>query len=60
VLDQGMVKRWRDAGGELVKLPAADQARVQQLLAGVGDEVTKDNPNASAFYKRLVATGKKY
>ncbi len=60
VLDQGMVKRWRDAGGELVKLPAADQARVQQLLAGVGEEVTKDNPNASAFYKRLVATGKKY
>ncbi|HEX6318032.1 MAG TPA: TRAP transporter substrate-binding protein [Burkholderiales bacterium] len=60
VLDQGMVKRWRDAGGELVKLPAADQAKVQQLLAGVGDEVTKDHPSASAFYKRLVATGKKY
>jgi hypothetical protein len=33
---------------------------VQQLLAGVGEEVTKDNPNAHAFYKRLVATGKKY
>jgi TRAP-type C4-dicarboxylate transport system substrate-binding protein len=60
VLDQSMVKRWREAGGELVKLPSADQARVQQLLAGVGEEVTKDNPNANAFYKRLVATGKKY
>jgi TRAP-type C4-dicarboxylate transport system substrate-binding protein len=60
VLDQGMVKRWREAGGELVKLPAADQARVQQLLAGVGEEVTKDHPGANAFYKRLVATGKKY
>jgi C4-dicarboxylate-binding protein DctP len=60
VLDQTMVKRWRDAGGELVKLPEADQARVRQLLAGIGDEVTKDNPAASAFYKKLAATGQKY
>ena len=60
VLDQGMVKRWQEAGGELVKLSAADQARVKQLLAGIGEEVTKGSPNASAFYKRLVATGQKY
>jgi len=60
VLDQSMVKRWREAGGELVKLPEADQARVKQLLAGIGEEVTKDNPNANAFYKRLVSTGQKY
>jgi hypothetical protein len=54
------VKRWRDAGGELVKLPDADQQRVRQLLGGIGEEVTKDNPNANAFYKRMVATGQKY
>jgi TRAP-type C4-dicarboxylate transport system substrate-binding protein len=60
VLDQTMVKRWREAGGEMVKLPEADQARVKQLLAGIGEEVTKDNPNANAFYKKLVATGQKY
>ncbi len=60
VLDEGMVKRWREAGGELVKLPEADQARVRQLLSGVGEEVTKDNPTVNAFYKRLVATGQKY
>jgi TRAP-type transport system periplasmic protein len=60
VLDQGMVKRWRESGGELVKLPEADQAKVKQLLAGVGEEVTKDNATANAFYKRLVATGQKY
>jgi TRAP-type C4-dicarboxylate transport system substrate-binding protein len=59
-MDEGMVKRWREAGGEFVRLPEADQARVRQLLAGIGDEVTKDNPNANAFYKRLVATGQKY
>jgi C4-dicarboxylate-binding protein DctP len=60
VMDEAMVKRWRDAGGELVKLPEADQQRVRQLLSGVGEEVTKDNPSANAFYKRLVATGQKY
>ena len=60
VLDQTMVKRWRDAGGELVRLPDADQAKVKQLLAGVGEEVTKENAAANAFYKRLVATGQKY
>jgi TRAP-type C4-dicarboxylate transport system substrate-binding protein len=60
VMDEGMVKRWREAGGEIVRLPESDQARVKQLLSGIGDEVTKDNPSANAFYKRLVATGQKY
>jgi TRAP-type transport system periplasmic protein len=60
VLYQGMVKRWRESGGELVKLPEADQAKVKQLLAGIGEEVTKDNATANAFYKRLLATGQKY
>ncbi len=60
VLDESMVKRWRDAGGELVKLPEADQQRVRQLLAGVGEEVTKDNSSVNAFYKKLAATAQKY
>jgi TRAP-type C4-dicarboxylate transport system substrate-binding protein len=59
-IDDTMRKRWTDAGGEFVTLSPADQARVQQLLAGVGEEVTKDNTGVNAFYKRLVATGKKY
>jgi TRAP-type C4-dicarboxylate transport system substrate-binding protein len=60
VMDESMVKRWREAGGELIRLPEADQARVKQLLSGVGEEVTKDNAAANGFYKRLVATGQKY
>jgi TRAP-type C4-dicarboxylate transport system substrate-binding protein len=60
VMDESMVKRWREAGGELIRLPDADQARVKQLLSGVGEEVTKDNAAANGFYKRLVATGQKY
>ncbi len=60
LMDESMVKRWREAGGEMIRLPEADQQRVRQLLAGIGEEVTKDNPSANAFYKRLVATGQKY
>jgi C4-dicarboxylate-binding protein DctP len=60
VLDDTMRKRWTDAGGEFVTLPPADQARVRQLLTGIGEEVTKDNASLSVFYKQLVATGKKY
>ena len=60
LMDAEMAKRWREAGGELIRLPEADQARVRQLLSGIGEEVTKDNPTVNAFYKRLVATGQKY
>jgi TRAP-type C4-dicarboxylate transport system substrate-binding protein len=60
VLDEGMVKRWREAGGEIVKLPDADQQRVRQLLAGVGEDVTKDNPTVNAFYKRMASTAQKH
>jgi TRAP-type C4-dicarboxylate transport system substrate-binding protein len=59
-LDEGMIKRWKDAGGEMVRLPEPDQARVRQLLAGVGEEVTKDNPAVHAFYRRLAETAKRH
>jgi TRAP-type C4-dicarboxylate transport system substrate-binding protein len=60
VMDEAMVQKWRAAGGELITQPDADQERVRQLLAGVGEEVTKDNPAVNAFYKRLVEAGAKY
>ena len=60
VLDEGMAKRWQEAGGEFVKLSEADQSRVRQLLVGVGDEVTKDNQAVSTFYKRLKSTAEKH
>ena len=60
VQDEAMVKRWGDAGGEFVTLSPADQARMLQILSGVGEEVTKGNPAVSAFYKRMQATSQKY
>jgi TRAP-type C4-dicarboxylate transport system substrate-binding protein len=59
-LDEQMRKRWTEAGGEWLRFPAEDQARMRTALGGIGDEVTKDNPQVSAFYKRMQATAQKH
>lgn len=58
-IDEGMRKRWAEVGGEFVRFSPEEQARVRQLLGPIGEEVTKDNPATSAFYKRLAATAQK-
>jgi TRAP-type C4-dicarboxylate transport system substrate-binding protein len=55
-----MRKKWIAAGGELVTLPAADQARLGELLKGVGPEVTKANPALNTFYKRVQSVAEKH
>jgi C4-dicarboxylate-binding protein DctP len=60
VLDGEMVKRWKESGGEIVTLPAEDQARMKQLLGGVGEEVTKASVPVNAFYKKMQSTAQKY
>jgi TRAP-type C4-dicarboxylate transport system substrate-binding protein len=59
-IDEESRKRWSDAGGEWLRFSAADQARMRTLLSGIGEEVTKDNPQTNAFYKRMLATSQKY
>jgi TRAP-type transport system periplasmic protein len=59
-MDAAMRTKWREAGGSFTRLPAADQAKVQGLLAGVGEEVTKGNPGVHSFYQRLRTTAAKY
>ena len=59
-LDDAMRKRWTEAGGEFVALPADEKAKVRQLLDGIGEEVTKDNAAAHGFYQRLHSTAQKY
>jgi C4-dicarboxylate-binding protein DctP len=58
-IDDGMRKRWTEVGGEFIRLPADDQARVRQLLAPIGEEVTKDNAAVNALYKQMLATAQK-
>ena len=60
VLDQQMAAKWREAGGQFVQLPGDEQAKVKQLLGGVGEEVTKDNAAANAFYKKLAAAAQQH
>ncbi|MSQ18528.1 MAG: TRAP transporter substrate-binding protein [Betaproteobacteria bacterium] len=60
VIDEGARKRWQEAGGEFVMLSADEQKRMQVLLAGVGEEVTKAVPAVNAFYKKMLATSQKY
>lgn len=59
VLDD-MRNKWVTAGGEIVTFPAADQARLTELLKGVGPEVTKTNPALDAFYKRVQSVADKH
>jgi C4-dicarboxylate-binding protein DctP len=60
VLDGEMEKRWKEAGGQIVTLSAAEEERMRKMLAGVGEEVTKDNAAVNAFYKKLAATSQKH
>jgi TRAP-type C4-dicarboxylate transport system substrate-binding protein len=59
VLDD-MRKKWIGSGGEIVTLPAADQARLSELLKGVGPEVTKGNPTLNAFYRRVESVAERH
>lgn len=59
-IDEEARKRWSDVGGEWIRFSAADQGRMRTLLSGIGEEVTKDNAQVNAFYKRLLATSQKY
>lgn len=58
-LDEQMRKRWVENGGEWLRFSEADQARMRQLLGGIGEEVTKDNAAVNAFYKRLLSIAQK-
>jgi TRAP-type C4-dicarboxylate transport system substrate-binding protein len=42
---------WSASGGELIRLPADDQAAMVKILNGVGDEVANARPQLGAAYK---------
>jgi TRAP-type C4-dicarboxylate transport system substrate-binding protein len=58
VVDE-MRKKWIGAGGEIVTLTAADQAKLTELLKPVGPEVTKSNPTLNTFYNRVKSVADK-
>jgi TRAP-type transport system periplasmic protein len=52
--------KWVERGGEIITLPAADQAELEKRLKPIGAEVTKSDPVLKAFYDKLQATSAKY
>ncbi len=48
-------KTWIDNGGELISLPADDQAAMLNELASVGEDVSKGKPQLNAAYQ-IIAT----
>jgi TRAP-type C4-dicarboxylate transport system substrate-binding protein len=55
-----MIAKWKEVGGELVKLPPDDLAKMRAELATVGEDVTKDNPALHAFYREMKGVAAKY
>jgi TRAP-type C4-dicarboxylate transport system substrate-binding protein len=49
-------KLWTDNGGEVIKLPAADQAEVMKRLAPLGDEFLGTDPATKDMYELLKKT----
>jgi TRAP-type C4-dicarboxylate transport system substrate-binding protein len=49
---------WLDKGGELIKLPPADQAELVKRLSTVGDEVVAAQPRLKEVYDLLVQTAR--
>jgi TRAP-type transport system periplasmic protein len=50
-LVNGARKDWVDQGGELISLPADEQASMLKTLAGVGEDVSKTKPDLRAAYQ---------
>jgi len=50
---------WMAKGGELISLPADEQAKMLQTLSSVGDDVSKSKPGVRAAYETVAAAAKR-
>ena len=44
-------KTWADHGGELVRLPAEEEAEMLKIFAGVGEDMSKNKPPVNEAYR---------
>lgn len=58
--NQKQDEEWVRMGGQVHKLSPEDLAAMRTLLAGVGDEVTKDQPALREMLEKVRATSAKY
>jgi TRAP-type transport system periplasmic protein len=52
-------KGWTDAGGQLISLPADQQAAMMTTLGSVGEDVSKSNPSLHDAYQLVVEAAKR-
>jgi TRAP-type transport system periplasmic protein len=52
-------KTWTDNGGEMIELPADEQAAMMETFGSVGEDVSKGNPDLAAAYKIVADAGKR-
>jgi len=50
---KGLEKSWAEMGGQIHMLPAEDLAKMKELLASVGDDVSKDQPAVLDALKKV-------
>jgi TRAP-type transport system periplasmic protein len=50
-IDNAALKTWTDNGGELIKLPADEQASMLKTMSGAAADVSKDKPALADAYK---------
>jgi TRAP-type C4-dicarboxylate transport system substrate-binding protein len=50
-IDNTAAKVWTDAGGELINLPADEQAELLKTLSSVGADISKEKPALAEAYK---------
>jgi len=52
-------KTWTGKGGELIALPATDQAELFAKLATVGDDIVKSKPDLKPMWEQMVRAAKR-
>jgi TRAP-type C4-dicarboxylate transport system substrate-binding protein len=58
-IENAAIKTWTDNGGELINLPADEQADMLKTLADVGTDVSKDKPALGEAYKIVSEAAKR-
>lgn len=56
----GLAEKWTEMGGRIHELPANDLEKMRALLASVGDDVTKDQPEVNAFLNKVRTVAAKH
>jgi C4-dicarboxylate-binding protein DctP len=59
-VEAAMTQKWKERGGEIVRLPAEDLAELRTRFKTIGEDVTKADPALKAFYERILAVTSRY